>query len=100
MKVVRKKPGEAPEICEVENTLEALQQEVGGKVEFIRFSTDAAGVVCKDRKGLKPNTTFCGYPVDGTLLVIGWNGKQAFALPGKFIKRVLAWLGRRGLWLS
>lgn len=100
MKVVRKKPGEAPEIYEVENTLEALQKEVGGKVEFIRFSTAAAGVVCKDRKGLKPNTTFCGYPVDGTLLVIGWNGKQASDLPRKFTARVLTWLGRRGLWLS
>lgn len=69
-------------------------------MEFIRFSTDAAGVVCKDRKGLKPNTTFCGYPVDGTLLVIGWNGKQASDLPGKFTARVLAWLGRRDLWRS
>ena len=34
MKAIRKKPGCAPEIIEVENTLEALQQEVGGYIEI------------------------------------------------------------------
>ena len=32
MKAIRKKPGCAPEIIEVENTLKALQDEVGGYI--------------------------------------------------------------------
>lgn len=39
MKAIRKKPGCAPEIIEVENTLEALQQEVGGYIEAVTHRT-------------------------------------------------------------
>lgn len=62
MKVVRKRPGEMPEICEVENTLEALQAEVGGSIECVRFSTDCAILVNEEGKliPLEPNLAFCG----------------------------------------
>lgn len=33
MRAIRCKPGEAPEICEIDNTLEALQAEVGGYIK-------------------------------------------------------------------
>ena len=33
MRAIRKRPGEAPEIVDIENTLEALQAEVGGKLK-------------------------------------------------------------------
>lgn len=100
MKVVRKRPGEMPEVCEIENTQEALQAELGGEPEYIRFSTDASGVVRKNNKRLRPNTTFCGYQVNGTLLVVGYDGKIYSDLPKKFHQRVLNWLGRRSLWRS
>lgn len=100
MKVIRKRPGEEPEVVELDNTPEALQKEVGGEPEFIRFSTDAAGVVCKSKRKLPPNTTFCGHSINGTLLVIGWDGKQASGLPNKFVNRTLSWLGRKSLWRS
>lgn len=35
MKAIRKKPGCAPEIIEVENTLKALQREVSGYIETV-----------------------------------------------------------------
>lgn len=100
MKVIRKRPGEMPEICEIECSEEALQAEVGGEPEYLRFRTDASGVVRKDSKRLRPNTTFCGYQVNGTLLVVGYDGKAFFDLPRKFHQRALSWLGRRSLWRS
>lgn len=37
MRAIRKRPGEAPKIVDVENTLEALQAEVGGKLKAFAF---------------------------------------------------------------
>lgn len=45
MKAIRKKPGCEPEIVEVENTLEALQQEVGGYIETVTVASDTA-IIC------------------------------------------------------
>ena len=42
MKAIRKKPGCAPEVIEVENTLEALQNEVGGYIETVTVASDTA----------------------------------------------------------
>ena len=39
MKAIRKKPGCAPEIIEVENTLKALQTEVGGYIETVTIAS-------------------------------------------------------------
>ena len=38
MKAIRKKPGAQPEIIEVDNTLAALQQEVGGYIETVSIA--------------------------------------------------------------
>ena len=62
MKVVRKKPGEAPEICEVENTLEALQKEVDGYIESFKIATDMT-ILCNEEGKLiplQPNIAFAG----------------------------------------
>lgn len=40
MKAIRKKQGQAPEACEVENSLKALQAEVGGYIESFQFTSD------------------------------------------------------------
>lgn len=45
MKAIRKKPGAQPEIIEVENTLKALQTEVGGYIETVTIASDAV-VIC------------------------------------------------------
>ena len=47
MKAIRKKPGCAPELVEVENTLKALQQEVGGYIEVITLPYGAA-LICNE----------------------------------------------------
>ena len=40
MFVIRKDPGQPPELVVMENTLEALQQAVGGYIETVTFSLD------------------------------------------------------------
>ena len=54
MKAIRKKPGCAPEIIEVENTLEALQQEVGGYIETLSIADVV--IICNEEGRL------CGLP--------------------------------------
>ena len=47
MKAIRKKSGCEPEIVEVENTLEALQQEVGGYIKTVTVASDTA-IICNE----------------------------------------------------
>ena len=47
MKAIRKKPGCAPEIIEVENTLKALQREVSGYIETVTIASDAV-IICNE----------------------------------------------------
>ena len=42
MKVVRKEVGCNPQVVEIENTLEALQKEVGGYIETVTMFTKSA----------------------------------------------------------
>lgn len=41
MRVIRKRPGQVPQIVDVENTLESLQFEVDGWIEAVTFAEDA-----------------------------------------------------------
>ena len=52
MKAIRKKPGCAPEIIEVENTLEALQQEVGGYIETVSIADVV--IICNEPAVVRP----------------------------------------------
>lgn len=47
MKAIRKKPGCASEIIEVDNTLAALQTEVGGYIETVPIASDAV-IICNE----------------------------------------------------
>ena len=82
MKAIRKKPGCAPEIIEVENTLEALQQEVGGYIETVSIADvviicNAEGRLC----GLPYNCRFVGVDFVGTILVVGRNKDEFCDVP-------------------
>ena len=41
MKAILKKPGEAPEIVEIDNDRKALSEIIGGRLESFTFATDA-----------------------------------------------------------
>lgn len=63
MKVIVKQAGKAPEIKEIENTLEAFQSLVGGYIEVIRFNSCL--MVCNEEgklQGLQSNFRL-GYDV-------------------------------------
>ncbi len=69
MKAVRKNPGMPPEIVDVDNTLEALQKEVGGYIEFFQIASDCT-IICNEEGKLlplEPNLLFCGE-------AFFWNG--------------------------
>ena len=83
MKAIRKKPGCEPEIIEVENTLEALQQEVGGHIETVTIASDAV-VICNEEGrlcGLPYNCRFLGVDFVGPILVVGRNKDEFCDVP-------------------
>ena len=48
MKAIRKKPGCEPELVEEENTLKALQTEVGGYMEPVwAVATETSSAMCR-----------------------------------------------------
>lgn len=78
MRAMRKRPGEAWEAVEVENELKPLQQVVGGYLESFTFAEDAC-VLCDEEgllKGKPYNTTVCGVPFVGTILIVGVAGED------------------------
>lgn len=83
MKAIRKRPGEAPEIIKIENTLAVLQAEVGGYIEAVTVSKDAA-VICNEEGrilGLPHNCCFCGVRFVGMILIVGTDGEEFCDVP-------------------
>ncbi|WP_418656352.1 DUF3846 domain-containing protein [Agathobaculum sp.] len=83
MKAIRKKPGAQPEIIEVDNTLKALQTEVGGYIETVTIASDAV-VICNEEGrilGLPDNCRVCGVDFVGTILVVGRNKDEFCDVP-------------------
>ena len=83
MKAIRKKPGCEPEIIEVENTLKALQDEVGGYIETVTIASDAV-VICNEEGrlcGLPYNCRFVDVDFVGPSLVVGRNKDEFCDVP-------------------
>nr|DAV48758.1 MAG TPA: protein of unknown function (DUF3846) [Caudoviricetes sp.] len=82
MKVIIKQPGKEPEVAEIENTLPALQQVVGGYIETVTLATDCC-IICNEEgrlEGLPYNLTFCGVSFVGPILVVGIDGDEFSSL--------------------
>ena len=78
-----KKPGCAPEIIEVENTLKALQREVSGYIETVTIASDAV-IICNEEGrilGLPDNCRVCGVDFVGTVLIVGTKGDEFCDVP-------------------
>lgn len=83
MKAIRKKPGCAPEIIEVENTLKALQREVSGYIKTVTIASDAV-IICNEEGrilGLPDNCRVCGVDFVGTVLIVGTKGDEFCDVP-------------------
>lgn len=74
--------GRTHETVEVENTLEALQAEVGGYIETVRLRVDNAVMIVNEEGlllGLPYNaaaSALAGQPIVGTALVVGVDGDE------------------------
>lgn len=78
MKVIIKEPGQRPRETEIENSLSALQQAVGGYIETVTLAEDCC-VICNEEgrlQGLPYNLTFCGGSFVGTILFVGVAGDE------------------------
>ena len=87
-------PGAQPEIIEVDNTLAALQTEVGGYIETVTIASDAV-VICNEEGrilGLPDNGRVCGVDVVGTVLIVGTKGEELCDVPAFFQEDGAAWL--------
>ena len=96
MLVIRKGPGQPPELVEMENTLEALQQAVGGYIETVTFCVDAA-IVCNEDgllRGLPYNCNFMGISFVGPILIVGVDGDEMCSLDDGNAALLLHMLGR------
>ena len=99
MKAIRKKPGEAPEACKVENSLEALQAEVGGYIESFQFTSDCTLLINEEGKnlGLTPNLYVLGELLVGTVLAVGVKGEEFCGLPANTAHVLMRMLGKETL---
>lgn len=82
--VVIKEPGKAPRLAHIENSLECLQETVGGYIETLTLHLDAV-VICDEEgrlKGLPYCCTVCGVDFVGTVIFAGVSGDNLTDLPG------------------
>lgn len=97
MKVIFKAPGQLPEIIEIDNTLEALQQKVGGYIETVTFTADCC-VICNEEGrllGLPHNLNFLGVDFVGPVLAVGVGGEDFRSLPDEAVPLLLVEMGGR-----
>ena len=90
MRVMSKEPGKGWKVAEIENTLEALQQGVGGKLEAVKLASDAC-ILCNEEGqllGLPYNTTICGVSFVGPLLIAGIAGEDFAGLTEQQVDRL------------
>lgn len=90
MRVMSKEPGKGWKVAEIENTLEALQQGVGGKLEAVTLASDAC-ILCNEEGrllGMPYNITICGVSFVGPLLIVGIAGEDFTGLTEQQVDRL------------
>lgn len=95
MKAIRKRPGQEPQIIDVENSLEALQLEVDGWIETVTFAEDAC-VICNEEgriQGLPFNLELMGVLFFGTILIVGVDGENFTDLGDAALERMMREMG-------
>lgn len=97
VKAIFKKPGKEPEIIEVENTKEALEELVGGSIQTHDVAVDAC-VICDEEWQFKYYGTqvICGMLFGGPILIVGTAGGEFCDLPQPEVVKELIWPTREG----
>lgn len=95
MKIIVKRPEDAVgAVTEVDNTLKALQEVVGGHIEAVTLATDLV-IICNEEgrlMGLPHNCEVCGWEFVGTIAAVGVNGEEFTDVPLYLHEWVLKWL--------
>jgi len=81
--VIVKEPGKAAEIRWIENTLDKLQEIVGGYIETVTLATDLT-VICNEEGrllGLAHNCRIQGYDFVGPIIFAGVEGEEFADVP-------------------
>lgn len=83
IKAIRFRPGKWPELIDVENTLEALQGQVGGYIEVFPINERAVAICNEEGRllGLKPSVRILGETLVGTVLLVGRDGEEFTDVP-------------------
>lgn len=92
MKVIEKKPGQKPEVVEIENTLSALQAAVGGMIQAVPL-TYTSCVICNEMgwlEGAPYNTTLHGTEYSGPILIVGVDMEDFTGLTDEQIASIIA----------
>lgn len=84
IRVIVKRPQDlVGEIREIDNTLQALQELVGGYIECVRVSSDVV-IICNEEgaiEGLPGNCRVCGAMFCGTIVAAGTRGDRFISCP-------------------
>ena len=89
MMAIRMRPGHAPELIDIPNTLAALQEEVDGYIETYPHSRDSI-ILCNEEgllMGLPKNVSINGNTFVGTILIVGTAGEEFADVPHAVIKQ-------------
>ena len=83
IKAIRMRPDEAPEEIEIKNTLQALQEEVGGYIETFYLADGVTAIVNEEGKleQLAPNCLLRGDLIVGPILLVGVRGEDFCSIP-------------------
>ena len=99
MKALQKKVGQKPEIVEIPNTLEALQEAVGGYIQAVTDHTAAGvfAVICDEEgrlKGYERNCEINGVDYVGNIVVVGVDGEEFTDIQDETVKIITDYINR------
>lgn len=87
-----KEPGKPAEVKEIPNTLEKLQEIVGGYIQMIQFDRESA-LICDEEgklKGYEVNFPLWNDVIVGTCVIAGVDGEDLTDVPEQTIRTLSA----------
>lgn len=92
IRVIVKEPGKPAEVREIQNTLEKLQELVGGYIQVVRFDYESV-LICDEEgklKGYEMNFPLWNDVIVGTAVIAGVDGDDLTDVPEKTLRTLNA----------
>ena len=90
MRILKMEPGKAPYEKEIENELDAIQQEVDGGLFQVFYMGDGTIMCCNDEgklNGMEMNRRFCDDIICGPFFMVGDAGSDFRSLTDEEVQR-------------